>query len=258
MAHRCVVLKNTIIVLTFVIFQVLISELGSEKELEKALEGEGAIDWEGRSSLIAKLQAQLDNHQCSESRPNSPYNKLSLPHHRGNGDGSSRQESLTPMTNLENSLTSVDKEAFKDLHLKFEESKAICQVSDVERERLGEHVRVVTKNLRAADGVMIASEAALRSERKLTAKLQKMLEKAHIELRDASSATSDEGRKNTSSSSTSGLSNLESLQEELEVTKEHLQLMGRKREADLDMYLKMASDSRRMFSQSLKEAVENL
>ena len=48
------------------------------------------------------------------------------------------------------------------------------------------------------------------------------------------------------------------LQEELAATKENLESLTKKREDDLDMYLKLASDSKRMFSQSLKEAVEKL
>ena len=41
-------------------------------------------------------------------------------------------------------------------------------------------------------------------------------------------------------------------------TKDNLDSMTKKREDDLDMYLKLASDSRRMFSQSLKETVDKI
>ena len=53
-------------------------------------------------------------------------------------------------------------------------------MSEVERERLGEHVRVLPRRLRSAEETVIASEVALRSERKQNAELQKLLEKARL------------------------------------------------------------------------------
>ncbi len=47
----------------------------------------------------------------------------------------------------------------------------VVQVSEVERERLGEHVRVISKKLRAAEEVARGSELALREERRRTAHL---------------------------------------------------------------------------------------
>ena len=45
------------------------------------------------------------------------------------------------------------------------------KVSEVERERLGEHMRVITKKLRLADEAMREAEFALREERRRTAHL---------------------------------------------------------------------------------------
>ncbi len=53
-----------------------------------------------------------------------------------------------------------------------------------------------------------------------------------------------------------GISEVALLQEKLEVTKEQLEAVSKKREEDLEMYLKMASDSKRYFSQQIKEAVK--
>ena len=84
----------------FGLLQVLISEIGSESEVEHALasfsskRGGNNQSWEGRASKIAKLEAKLKSLRNSESsRPGSPKHPV-----RGTGDGSSRQGSLTPTT----------------------------------------------------------------------------------------------------------------------------------------------------------------
>ena len=84
----------------FGLLQVLISEIGSESEVEHALasfsskRGGSNQSWEGRASKIAKLEAQVKSLRNSESsRPGSPKHPV-----RGTGDGSSRQGSLTPTT----------------------------------------------------------------------------------------------------------------------------------------------------------------
>ena len=138
-----------------------------------------------------------------------------------------------------------------DLQMKFEEESTIRKVSEVERERLGEHVRVLTRRLRSAEEAVITSEVALRSERKQTAELQKLLEKTQIELRSSQNLPSS-----ASTMSLRGLDDLENLKEELKVTQSNLENITKKREEDLDMYLKLASDSRRMFNQGLKDVFE--
>ena len=85
------------------------------------------------------------------------------------------------------------------MQIKFEEAETVRKVSEVERERLGQHVRVLTKRLRSAEDNVMSSEAKLRSERRENAKLQKQLEKAHVELRETS-ATSEESSQKLSSS----------------------------------------------------------
>lgn len=148
----------------------------------------------------------------------------------------------------------------RSLQLKYEEEATIRKVSEVERERLGEHVRVLTKRLRSAEDSVIASEVALRSERKQNAELQKLLEKAHIELRDNTNNTKRPQSELafTASNSKPSSTNLitKSLREELKITQDQLESLGKQREEDLDMYLKLASDSRRMFTQGLKEAMD--
>ena len=152
---------------------------------------------------------------------------------------------------------SLDKESYKNLQVQYEEAETVRKVSEVERERLGQHVRVLTKRLKFAEDEVMSSEAKLRSERRENAKLQKLLEKAHIELRDSSSANSEESSQKFTSLMKFNEENFQ-LREELEATKENLTSVSKKREDDLDMYLKLASDSRRMFSQSLKDAVDKL
>ena len=84
--------------------QVLISEIGSETEVEHALASSSkhgsSNQWEGRASKIAKLEAQLKHSvkNSDSSRSSSPKNHPV----RGSGDGSSRQGSLT--TNTPNTL----------------------------------------------------------------------------------------------------------------------------------------------------------
>ena len=85
--------------------QVLISEIGSETEVEHALASSSkhgsSNQWEGRASKIAKLEAQLKHSMVKNSdssRSSSPKNHPV----RGSGDGSSRQGSLT--TNTPNTL----------------------------------------------------------------------------------------------------------------------------------------------------------
>ena len=93
------------------------------------------------------------------------------------------------------------------------------------------------------------------------AELQKLLEKAHIELRDNSSGNSKRPHSelaffsNSKPSSTTGLAT-KNLREELKITQDQLETLGKQREEDLDMYLKLAADSRRMFTQGLKETLE--
>ena len=135
------------------------------------------------------------------------------------------------------------------------------KVSEVERERLGEHVRVLTRRLRSAEETIIASEVALRSERKQNAELQKLLEKAHVELRsrpssDENNAGSRKHLASASAASIFGFDDFDVLREELKVTKDQMEQLSKKREEDLNMYLKLASDSRRMFTQGLKEAFD--
>lgn len=135
--------------------------------------------------------------------------------------------------------------------MKYEEEATIRKVSEVERERLGEHVRVLTRRLRSAEESVLTAEVALRSERKKNAELQKLLEKIELESSNSSSASIRSvyhlARENI----------VNDLKEELRVTKDNLESISKKREEDLDMYLKMASDSRRMFTQGLKDAFDN-
>ena len=142
--------------------------------------------------------------------------------------------------------------------MKYEEEATIRKVSEVERERLGEHVRVLTKRLRSAEDSVIASEVALRSERKQNAELQKLLEKAHIELRDSLKRPHSEMAFSSSTKPNSASLVTKSLRDELKVTQDQLENLGKQREEDLDMYLKLAADSRRMFTQGLKDAMEKI
>ena len=63
-------------------------------------------------------------------------------------------------------------------------------MSEVERDRLAQLVNVLNAQLKDSHDAMVSTEAALRGERKQTAKLERLLEKAQIELR---SNTSEEG-----------------------------------------------------------------
>ena len=244
------------------IFQVLLSELGTEDEVNKALHSDPTKNnWEGRAVQIANLKAQLDQLKIAhnlESGSDSPkLNPI-----RGTGDGSSRNGSLSPATSDQSQCSSEQhqqqREGTKNWQIKLEEADTVRKVSEVERERLGQHVRVLTKRLKFAEDKAITSEAKLRSERRENAKLQKQLEKARVELRESSANSEAElSQKFSSLQMNLNKENIQ-LREELAATKENLESLTKKREDDLDMYLKLASDSKRMFSQSLKEAVEKL
>ena len=79
---------------SLVYFQVLLSELGSEDELNKALHSELPSDWEGRALQIKNLKIQLENLKTASESSRSSSPKLNPV--RGTGDGSSRNGSLTP------------------------------------------------------------------------------------------------------------------------------------------------------------------
>lgn len=59
------------------------------------------------------------------------------------------------------------------------------KVLEVERERLSEYVRVLSKRLAAAEEKSSEAEFGLRDERRKTAKLERMLEQAHVEMRNS-------------------------------------------------------------------------
>lgn len=64
------------------------------------------------------------------------------------------------------------------------------RVAEVERDRLSEYVGVLNQRLRKAEESSFNAERTLREERRKTAKLEQMLEKAHVVIRDADSGLS--------------------------------------------------------------------
>lgn len=126
-------------------------------------------------------------------------------------------------------------------------------MSEVERERLGELVQVLTKKLRVAEDAVRESEAAIRDERKKSAHLQRMVEKLKMEIAMKSPPLSAL----SSSSSYPSTSEVSELKDRLEMCENHIKSLEQKNDSDTEMYLRMLADTRRTFSQALKMNLEN-
>jgi hypothetical protein len=125
----------------------LIRELGSEEAVAEAVRGE-ASRWRGRAEKISELEAEVvrlkkmadtsvdqnRSNKMFDSRLNSPE-ELNL-QARDNGDGSSRQDSLsrqdfddtstTPFKSSSSSLTTFHSQ--REMSLKLHEYRTVCQV----------------------------------------------------------------------------------------------------------------------------------
>lgn len=126
-------------------------------------------------------------------------------------------------------------------------------MSEVERERLGELVQVLTKKLRSAEESVRESEGALRDERKKSAQLQRMVEKLKLEISSRSPPMSAL----SSSSSYPSTSEVSELKDRLEICENHIKSLEQKNDTDTEMYLRMLGDTRRTFSQALKMNFES-
>ena len=200
--------------------------------MEEALSSE-LSSWQGRDEQIRKLQSAVKSlRKLLDNRDLNSSDGLMV--HSGGGHDTDR--------------------LLRDYSTKY-------QVAEVERDRLSEYVKVLTKRLSRTEETSTESEAALRDERRKTAKLERALEKAQVVIRDSDSGKSGSkfgsastgGRAASSKplfTKTGGdkrLDEKEDLKEEIEALKNELATNRKQREEDLEMYLKMAADSRNIF-----------
>ena len=205
--------------------------------MEEALSSE-LSSWQGRDEQIRKLQSAVKS-----------LRKL-----LDNRDQLSASDGL--ITSSASGGKDTDR-LLRDYSTKY-------QVAEVERDRLSEYVKVLTKRLSRTEETSTNAEAALREERRKTAKLERALEQAQIVIRDSDSGKSGGGKFGSSTTISGGvraasskqfftrtadkrLDEKEDLKEEVEVLKQELATNRQQREEDLEMYLKMAADSRKIF-----------
>lgn len=185
--------------------------------MEDALSGKRDSDWQGREEKIQRLEESVAALKSALDSSRSTYSSGS-----GGSGGSSENESSR----------------VRELRLR-------CQVAEVERDRLSEYVKVVTR--RAEQGELSSSEAesALREERRKTARLEHMLEKSQAMQRKEtpSSASASSQQLQLSRGSAELVSGLEA---ELKAAKDELERSKRRRQEDLDHFVKMAADTRKI------------
>ena len=110
---------------------------------------------------------------------------------RGPADGSSRQNSFcrqNESTNAEVSKTdkdcSISDERVRVLTTKCKELETACRFAEVKSERLTEHVKVLSRKVKFVENKLEQTEVLLRRERMKSAKLEKSLERAHIDIKN--------------------------------------------------------------------------
>ena len=200
--------------------------------MEEALSSE-LSSWQGRDEQIRKLQSAVHNlRKLLDNRDHSSSNEgLNL---SSSGYGGGPNDRL-----------------LRDYSTKY-------QVAEVERDRLSEYVKVLTKRLSRTEMSSTNAEASLRDERRKTAKLERALEQAQVVIRDSDSGKSGSGKFGRGVASASQplfaktpeskqMDEKEDLRAEVEVLKEELAANRRQREEDLEMYLRMAAESRKIF-----------
>ena len=115
---------------------------------------------------------------------------------------------------------------------------------------------MVSTRLLSAEDLLSRSETRLREERRKTAKLERMVEKAHVKMRDSSQSNYRMSASHSSLPALSAISASNSAASssadeeggnpgEIEALRRELEVSKRRREDDLDMYLKMATEIKR-------------
>ena len=129
---------------------------------------------------------------------------------------------------------------------------------EVERERLAEYVRVLSKRLAAAEEKSSEAEFYLRDERRKTAKLERMLEQAHVEMRNQNVI----GSSGSASSSVPGTparvtrdqrDEIEALAQELREFKRDIDGLRARRNEDLEFFLNNNNNSNKKTNGSNKK-----
>ncbi len=187
--------------------QVLLRELGSTALVEEALKSEGS-NWHGREEKLRQLEDTLASTKALLA---SKERELAYINGGNNAD------------NYDNSL------------------RLRCQVAEVERDRLTELIGVVSERTLAAESAASRAEQVLRQERRKSAKLEQLLERAHVNLRDSGNLSGN----GLSSSQHLVRMGQENTNAELESLKKELERSKRTREQDLATYLKAAADVRK-------------
>ncbi|TRY61144.1 hypothetical protein TCAL_01471 [Tigriopus californicus] len=193
--------------------QILTRELGSSEAVENAIHS-NRTSWQGREEQIRKLEDAL--------------------------------ASMKTLLRESRSATSNRSEAEQDWRIR--EVRAKCQMAEVERDRLNEYTKVLLSRLKTAEGRGSKAEQVLREERRKSARLEHLLEKAHIEIRDSDSGKSSISSRNGASPAQimrHGEDRHE-LVEEIEILTRELSDVRSLREQDLEMYQKLALDTRKV------------
>jgi hypothetical protein len=160
-----------------------------------------------------------------------------------NSSGSGGSGGSTRLSDLESSQRGLPQ---PQTPAKSDPSPSNAKVIEVERDRLAEYVQVLGQRLTQAEDKVSNSEFTLRDERRKTAKLERMLEQAHVMIRDNGLGS----RAGSGSSPLPGTpirvakdqsDEIAALVEELEEAKLELDEVKARRENDLEIYLKGGS-----------------
>lgn len=193
--------------------QILIRELGSSEAVENAIHS-NRTSWQGRDEQIRKLEDAL--------------------------------ASMKTLLREARSASSNKSGAEQDWRIR--EVRAKCQMAEVERDRLNEYTKVLLNRLKSAESRGSKAEQILREERRKSARLEHLLEKAHIEIRDSDSGKSSISSRNGASPAQMLRNNEDRHQliEEIEILTQELSDVRSLREQDLEMYQKLALDTRKV------------
>ena len=180
-------------------------------------------------------------------------------------DSSSWKGRAEQIRHLEDSLTSL-KALLKDTETRSSSSrgsesdssrskdlKLRSQVAEVERDRLSEYVKVLSHRVNSAEDRAYKVEGKLREERRKTATLEQIVEKAQMAMRDNDRSSASAKFDSSSSSQQLVKANLEenvALQEEVEALTKELEVSRQRRKEDWSEFMKMASETRKMVEES--------
>ncbi len=155
----------------------------------------------------------------------------------------------------------------KETHLsvrRFYKKKIIfrirCHVAEVERDRLGEYVGVVSDRAAKSESAAAEAASALREERRKTARLERALEKARVTIRDSAKGSNSNSDSSSSWKEEGGGGNAKrvaELEEELSAAREELERSRRRREDDLRRFMSAVAATRKALPEGARNVVES-